>query len=167
MYRFVHFSSSSSIVQLQPSIVFSQGYQDAPIDGQFYQLLGIFNLVLKTRSRSLPRCTVLACCLPGVQHHHLSFLLAFSFLFCAMLRHVFGLSALAATVFTQSTTTTNVETTTASLLLGTLTQGFSGTVVSAAPCETVFALTCSGQELCPDPVTVLISIFLLMLHFYS
>ncbi|KAL9533173.1 hypothetical protein SMMN14_03161 [Sphaerulina musiva] len=73
--------------------------------------------------------------------------------------------ALAATAFTQSTTISlggnddnneiETTTTTVGLLLGTLTQGFSGTVVSAAPCETILALTCSGQELCPDEAVTL------------
>lgn len=72
-----------------------------------------------------------------------------------MFSSILALTVLATTAYAQSTTEANVETTTAELLLGTLTAGFSGTVVTAAPCETIYALTCSGQEQCPDdPVTV-------------
>ncbi|KAI5359307.1 hypothetical protein Slin15195_G069350 [Septoria linicola] len=72
-----------------------------------------------------------------------------------MFSNILAFAVLATTAYAQSTTEANVETTTAELLLGTLTEGFSGTVVTAAPCETIYALTCSGQEQCPDdPVTL-------------
>ena len=40
------------------------------------------------------------------------------------------------------------------LYLGSLTTGFAATVVSADPCGTTYALTCTNSTLCPDPVTV-------------
>lgn len=75
----------------------------------------------------------------------------------AMLNTIVPLIAFAAAAVAQSpsATTSQPESTTASLLLGTLTTGFSGTIVSAEPCRTTYALTCSGQEICPDPVTVI------------
>ncbi|CAK1357087.1 unnamed protein product [Cercospora beticola] len=68
------------------------------------------------------------------------------------------LTALAGITLAQSTTEASVTSTTVDLLLGTLTSGFSGSVQTAAPCETVYLLTCSGQPICSDPVTVLPSL---------
>ncbi|PPJ58178.1 hypothetical protein CBER1_02579 [Cercospora berteroae] len=63
-------------------------------------------------------------------------------------------TALAGLTLAQSTTEAINASTTVDLLLGTLTSGFSGSVQTAAPCETVYLLTCSGQPICPDPVTL-------------